>query len=215
MTERKDYKNSGLIKSPPVVRISSEFANDMLDRWHYLGKVPGIICAFGNPFGCCVFITCRSRMYQTNQRKAGKNVIELGRMVGEPGHSYAMSSLMSACINELKKLNEYDFVVTYSDPMAGHDGHTYLAAGWVFDGYSSKEDVYKIDGKRISRRALYSRHGTQSVPVMKEIYGNRLVILEGMEKKRFIKILRDSFKKDANQPVGNVGSNPASRFVGP
>jgi len=72
----------------------------------------------------------------------------------------------------------------------------YKASGWLFDGYSTKEDVYLIDGKRIARRTLYDRHGTQSVPKMKEIYGSRLEIKDVTEpKKRFIKILNKKARK--------------------
>jgi len=193
--DREYYKNSGLEKSPSVRPLTIEETNKMLNDWHYLGAVKCTIHTFGHEEGCCVFTNCRSRMYEQKMLEKNIRVIELGRMVGKNNHRWSMSSLMSLCVKEIIKLNKYDLIVTYSDPFAGHDGMTYKAAGWLFDGESTKEDIYLIDGKRIARRTLYDRHGTQSIPKMKEIYGDRLVIKEGIEKKRFIKIINKKLKE--------------------
>lgn len=193
--DREYYRNSGLQSSPPIRLLTIQETNKMLNDWHYLGAVKCVICSFGHEEGCCVFTNCRSRMYEQKMLEKNIKIIELGRMVGKDGHKWSMSSLMSLCVREIKKLNKYDLIVTYSDPFAGHDGMTYRAAGWLFDGYSTKEDVYLIDGKRIARRTLYDRHGTQSISKMKEIYGNKLEIKEGKEKQRFIKIINKKLLK--------------------
>jgi hypothetical protein len=191
-----DYKLSGLLKTPPVIELDKKVANTMLNNWHYLGEVKGILFAYGHDEGCLVFTNCRSRIYEENYKKKNLKVIELARMVGKDNHKWSMSSLTAEVIKEIKKKYNYDLIVTYSDPFAGHDGMVYKASGWLFDGYSTKEDVYLIDGKRIARRTLYDRHGTQSVPKMKEIYGSRLEIKDVTEpKKRFIKILNKKARK--------------------
>lgn len=184
--DREKYKNSGLLKSPPIhLLLPVKIAKMMLNKWHYLGEVRGIIYALGHYEGCCVFTNCRSRIYESKHVK----VIELARMVGKPGHKWAMSSLMSQCIKWLKQHTDYKLVITYADPYAGHNGMVYTAAGWIFDGVIGKDGhpLFIIDGKRISPRTLYDRHGTQSVPKMKQIYGNRLILESKPLKKRFIK----------------------------
>jgi hypothetical protein len=190
----KSYKNSGLKKSPEVKSIDKKKANEMLNRWHYLGAVIGILFAYGHEEGVLVFTNCRSRVYEQKCRKRGIKVIELARMVGKDGHEWSMSSLTSKSIKKLKAETDYDLVVTYSDPFAGHDGMTYKASGWGFDGETSKEKVFLIDKKRIARRTLYDRHGTQSVKVIKGIYKSRLEIKAGLKKKRFIKVLNKKTK---------------------
>lgn len=190
-----DYSLSGLLKSPPIRLLDKNYTNQMLDNWHYLGNVRCILFAYGHEEGCCVFTNCRSRNYEKKLKERNINVIELTRMVGKDGHKWSMTSLMSQCEKEIKKLNKYDLIVTYSDPFAGHTGATYKAANWLFDGYSAKEDIYLIDGKRTARRTLYDRHGTQSIPKMKEIYGYRLEIKEGTKKNRFIKIINKKARK--------------------
>jgi hypothetical protein len=197
--DRDYYKNSGLEKSPPVRLLTIKETNKMLNDWHYLGKVKGVLYSYGHEEGCCVFTNCRSRMFEQKNKRKNINVIELTRMVGKNKHKWSMSSLMSQCEKELKKLNKYDLIVTYSDPFAGHNGMTYKSANWIFDGFSTKEKVYLIDGKRIARRTLYDRHGTQSIPKMKEIYGNRLEIKESGKKKRFIKILNKNYGRENNE----------------
>lgn len=192
-----DYKSSGLLKTPPVIELDKKVANTMLNNWHYLGEVRGILFAYGHEEGCLVFTNCRSRIYEEKYKKKNLKVIELARMVGKENHKWSMSSLTAEVIKEIKKKYNYDLIVTYSDPYAGHDGMVYKASGWLFDGIIKKDGhpLFFIDGKRVSPRTLYDRHGTQAVGKMKEIYGNRLELKEKPLKKRFIKILNKKAKK--------------------
>jgi hypothetical protein len=115
----------------------------------------------------------------------GLRMIELSRMVGAPGHTWAMTSLMAESLAEAKR-RAYDVVVTYADPVQGHRGTVYKAGNWLAYGMSTRESVWRLDGKRISRKGLYNKHGTQSVPACKEIYGDRLQITPGFPKPRFL-----------------------------
>lgn len=192
-----DYTLSGLMKTPNVIELDKKIANKMLNDWHYLGEVRGILFAYGHTEGCLVFTNCRSRIYEEKYKKKNLKVIELARMVGKDGHKWSMSSLTAKVIKEIKKQYNYDLIVTYSDPFAGHDGMVYKASGWIFDGIIGKDGhpLFFIDGKRISPRTLYDRHGTQAVSKMKEIYGNRLELKKKPLKKRFIKILNKRTQK--------------------
>lgn len=170
-------------KSPPVVRITPQDANRMLEDWHYLGAATAIIVAYGNGEGCLAFGNCRSRVYQAKNPKA----VELVRMAAKPGHRWSMSSFMAMGTRLLRKDTDYDIVVTYADPNAGHDGAVYRAANWEFDGlFHPGHHEFYIDGKRVSPRTLYDRHGTQSVLKMREIYGDRLATKPTVPKARFI-----------------------------
>jgi hypothetical protein len=201
--KRLQYKNSGLLKSPPVYLLSNKEANKMLNMWHYLGSVRGILFAYGHNEGCLVFTNCRSRIYEKNYNNKNIKVIELARMVGKPNHKWSMSSLTCLVMKEIKKMKIYDIIVTYSDPYAGHNGKVYYSSGWIFDGkvLPDGHPLFFIDKKRISPRTLYDRHGTQSVNKMKEIYANRLELKAKPLKKRFIKILNKKMrlKKEDNK----------------
>ena len=164
--------------------LSSKESNDMLNKWHYLGEVRGIIFSVGHDEGCCVFTNCRSRIYE--EKNLG--TIELARMVGMPNHKWAMSSLMAQAVRECRKRN-YKQIITYADPWNNNTGAVYLAAGWEKIGTSQQDTVYLLDEKRIARRTLYDRHGTQSKSKMKEIYGDRLVFEVAPPKPIFRKLL--------------------------
>jgi hypothetical protein len=156
----------------------------MLEKWHYLGSVIGIIFSVGHEEGCCVFTNCRSRNYEKNH----PGVIELSRMVGMPGHKWAMSSLMAQAVRECRNRG-YKEIITYADPWNKNTGAVYLAAGWKRIGETGKDTVYMLDGERIARRTLYDRHGTQSRVEMKGIYGDRLQFEDAPPKPIFRKSL--------------------------
>jgi len=156
-------------KTPICRLLTAEESNRMLEQWHYLGAVQGILFSVGHDEGCCVFTNCRSRVYE----KKHPGVVELSRMVGMPNHTWAMSSLMAQAVRECKK-RCYKEIITYADPWNNNTGKVYLAAGWAPAGATGKDMVYMLDGERIARRTLYDRHGTQSRKKMKEIYGERL-----------------------------------------
>lgn len=180
-----NQKNPSLQKTLWCRLLTAEEANGMLEKWHYLGEVRGILFAVGHEEGCCVFTNCRSRIYE----KKHPGVVELSRMVGMPDHKWAMSSLMAQAVKECKRRG-YSEVITYADPWNGNTGKVYLAAGWESAGATGADTVYMLDGERIARRTLYDRHGTQSKVKMKEIYGERLQFEEAPPKPIFKKMLK-------------------------
>jgi hypothetical protein len=173
-----------VLATPFCRLLSVEETNHMLNAWHYLGEVRGILFSVGHDEGCCVFTNCRSRIYE----KKNPGVVELARMVGMPNHCWAMSSLMAQAVRECRK-RAYTRIITYADPWNGNTGKVYLAAGWTPSGTTSKDTVYVLDGERIARRTLYDRHGTQSKLKMKDVYGERLQFEEAPPKPIFIKML--------------------------
>ena len=158
-----------LQKTPVCRLLTAGESNKMLNDWHYLGEVRGILFSVGHDEGCCVFTNCRSRMYE----KKHPGVVELSLMVGIPNHKWAMSSLMAQAVRECKKRG-YTEIITYADPWNHNTGKVYLAAGWQSAGQTGQDMVYLLDGERISRRTMFDRHGTQSRAAMKKIYGDRL-----------------------------------------
>jgi hypothetical protein len=167
-----------------VREMSTAEANALLAKWHYLGPVRGIISAFGHNEGCLVFTNPRSRLYEA--KMSPLRVIELARMVGSPHHRWAMSSLMAVAMRFIRG-QRWDWCVTYADPQAGHTGAVYRAANWVDAGLIGKDGhpLFFVDGQRMSPRTLYDRHGTQSVPYLRRVYGERLITRPKPLKRRF------------------------------
>lgn len=187
--------------SPPGRVLSRHEWETQLNKWHYLGaSCKGITLAWGHDEGCCIYGNPRSRKIE----KWFPNLLvgELIRMVGCPGHLWSMTSLMAQAHRNLK----YDILVTYADPTAGHNGAVYRAGNWKSIGVSSTEAIWLLDGKRISRRWVYDQHGTQSIAVAKQIYGDRLTISPGQPKPRFLlgltrngRVAVDSFLNHATE----------------
>ncbi len=196
---REEYKDSGLVASPQVSTIEKAMANDMLDRWHYLGGLRSYSLAAGHDEGCLVFSTLRGRGLKARAKSDDVGIIELARMVGAPGHGWSMSSLMAKAIKVLKQERpDIDIVVTYADPLAGHNGMVYRAASWERCDPTESHGpwpTYIIDGKPVAPRTLYARHGTSAMGAMKEIYGDRVVIHVTKAKQRYFKPLTKRGKK--------------------
>jgi hypothetical protein len=158
-----------LSKTPACRLLTVAETNRQLSAWHYLGPVRGVRISIGHDEGCCVFTNCRSRVLELKN----PGIIELARMVGCPNHKWAMTSLMAQAAREVRRRG-YTKIVTYADPWAGHTGAVYRAAGYQLLGMTCSDTVYILDGRRIARRTLYDRHGTQSKTEMTRIYGDRL-----------------------------------------
>lgn len=170
--------------SPPGRILTHEEWSSQIQDWHYLGsRCRGVIFSWGHSEGCCVFTNPRSR--EISKWFPELIVQELARMVGKPNHMWAMSSLMSDSIKECKRRG-WDILITYADPSNSNTGSVYRAANWIPFGESTRERVWYLDDIRVSRRSMYDKHGTQSVPAMKVIYGDRLRFVEGFPKPRFI-----------------------------
>lgn len=186
-------KHGRVKKSPPIRCLSDDEANSMLEKWHYLGEVRSIIAAYGHDEGCCVFTNPRSRYLQKNSRKKTKielarpanKIIELARMVGKPNHEWAMTSLMAQCLKRVQRLG-YERIITYADPYNQNDGTVYRAGNWKYVGESVPSVIFILDGKRVSSKGMYDKHGTQSRSVMKRIYGDRIQFEYGPPKPRYI-----------------------------
>jgi hypothetical protein len=183
---RNYYKNSNLVKCDTIQKLTIIETNEMLNSWHYLGQLKNFTVSYGNENGCCVYGVPRSRILKTN---CPYKIIELVRMVGRPNHNFAMSSLMSNSIKLLKKeFPDYEVIITYSDPKAGHNGNTYRAANWIDLGQISKDGhpLIYLDNKPQHPRTQYSRYGTSSIKILKEKFGNRLQIENKPLKNKFI-----------------------------
>jgi len=134
---------------------------------------------------CAVFTNLRSRKLEEKLEKP----VELARLFAPSNYPHGkLSRFISGCIAWLRKNTNYITIVSYTDPNIGHKGIIYRASNFKLDGLSSKDGhpIIYLDGKSVSPRGLYDKHKTQSIPKLKEIYGERLQTKPKKQKLRFI-----------------------------
>ena len=79
-------------------------------------------------------------------------------------HEIQNPTLLACTLRHSKKNTSLKFVVTYSDPAAGHLGTIYQATNWLYTGLSSATPLYDIgDGILHHSRSLAHGLGTHSI----------------------------------------------------
>lgn len=87
-----------------------------------------------------------------------REVIVLSRLVVGPDEPQnAASMLLGASTREVLTNKRWRLLLTYADEGEGHKGTIYLATGWVFDGKTTPESRWRLNGTLISRLATKSR----------------------------------------------------------
>lgn len=85
----------------------------------------------------------------------------------------------------LLRTQGYDLAVTYADPLHGHDGHVYRAAGWTQDGASAAASSWiDQDGRQRSRKV-----GPQNLTVA-EMTARGWTRRKGKAKPRYVRPIR-------------------------
>jgi len=186
MQDSGSIPTSPLQKSPHVDMISLEKANTLLQH-HYLGPVRTATLCCGHDEGCTVWGVLRSRAIHARLRDLGFEPIELIRMVGIPNHKWATSSLLSHSLKVMFEQTTFDLAITYSDREVGHTGATYKASNWLqIEDAQPDGFLWVLDGKRVSRKTFYAELGTSNIEAVKKVYGDRLLLVPDVPKKRFI-----------------------------
>jgi hypothetical protein len=115
----------------------------MIGAWEkeqFVGVVifsPGATSQLGNPYGLTQ-IQC-TELVRIALRK----------------HKVEVSRIVSIALRFLKKhAPGIRLVVSFADPMQGHNGGVYQAGNWIYSGKSASTKVFEVDGKIIHPRSL-------------------------------------------------------------
>jgi hypothetical protein len=83
---------------------------------------------------------------------------ELARLWAKDGHSRnALTRAIAVAAVALKRVEpDVEVLVSFADPNAGHEGHVYRAASWVYAGRSEEVRAYLKDGQTYPRRRFHS-----------------------------------------------------------
>ena len=97
------------------------------------------------------------------------------------------SHLISECLKWFRNNTPYRVFTATVDEEAGEIGTIYQACGFDYIGKygESGHGRFFVDGKEIHPRTLYSMHGTSARDKIKAIYGNRVVVHEKQNFKKW------------------------------
>lgn len=73
-------------------------------------------------------------------------------------HRHFVSEIMMKAFRILKQTNPgLRLIVSYADPMQGHNGSIYQATNWIYTGITPPQRAYKINGKIVHARTIQNR----------------------------------------------------------
>lgn len=180
--------------------VDPKFAKQFISKYHYSKSCPSsIVMAVGEYLGddlmnCIIFnhpaMNGMSQMIWEGGNDS--NTIELARMVSmEPKPHNLESFSIKRALNLLKQYYpKYKVCVSYADNAMGHFGYCYQASNFIYFGQSAPCNMWWVDGERVHQRTIYSRYGTNSLPKLKEMLGDRIRLdKNGPTKSRYYIIL--------------------------
>lgn len=153
------------------------------EKWHYSKSVPvGKLVKVGawekgKYIGCVIFAWGMNKSLGSPYGLEMKECCELVR-VAMQSHDCAVSRVLALSFKFLKKQSKgIRLIVSFADPEAGHHGGIYQAGGWIYSGQSAKGYEWRLNGKRLNKRA-YTGHnfGNAKLDVP---FGAKKIALEG------------------------------------
>jgi len=137
------------MKNYKVIKIQKGLCYDLIERSHYLKRLPSITYAFGlynnnELVGACTFGSPPS--LNLCEGVCGKEfkseVLELNRLFLVNNQKNLASFFVSRA---LKMLPKPSIVVSYADKNSGHCGYVYQATNFIYTGLSEKRTDLKSD----------------------------------------------------------------------
>ena len=189
-----------------VESINKDVCREMVLRFHYSGRMPGIKHCWGLTFGndlvgCVVYSIPAS--YTLCQGVCGPamtdKVIELSRLVIITGRNNAASFLIGHSLRLLPPL----VVVSYADANehVGHVGYVYQATNWLYTGRGNAEpawlhpvtgEVVSFTRRHIDQKALQLGLNWKDLIQQKQVGKHRYVTFTG--DRRFKRAARESLR---------------------
>ena len=196
-----------------------------VENWHYsrrmpAGKMVRIGVWEGSAFvGAVIFSQGGSQALGARWGHSPLETCELTR-VALKAHKTPVSRIVAIALRMLKKhCPGIKLVVSFADPTEGHAGGIYQAGGWLYTGRTPDDFEFRLDGRRIQKRAYtgiqFGRPGSKAtlppgavkVPTVgKHRY---LMPLDAETRARLLPRAMPYPKRNALAAVGGPGSNPA------
>ena len=130
-----------------------------VENWHYSRSMPASkmvrvgVWEDGAFIGAVVFAIGANMSLGAPYGLTSLEVCELVR-VALKAHKAPVSRIVAIALRMLKKhCPGTRLVVSFADPMEGHTGGIYQAGGWLYTGRSSDSYEFRLNGKRLQKRA--------------------------------------------------------------
>jgi len=185
------------LKVTPVPIIA---AKRIIERGHYLHSLPGGTCLAFGPFvgrrllGAVTFGVGPTLAHQLVEGAEPDDCLTLTRLWlsdGLPRNSE--SRVLGVILRSLRRYTDLKFLISYSDPAAGHVGTVYQASGWLYTGLSSAMPLYDLgDGVARHPRSLGHSFGSRSVQHFKR-HGVEVNLVPQAAKHRYVYFLDPSW----------------------
>lgn len=179
--------------------LDNSFAKQFMTKHHYTQSCAKSSVALGFYYDnelCTVIVYGQpSGKHLASSLLDGGNEKECMELLRLFSFDWCPKNIESYCISQsIKYLRanypEIKILVSYADTSVGHVGYIYQASNWLYVGQSGSEREIYIDGVRQHRRALYDKYGTSSITKLKELFGDRIKVSDGLfRKNKYIYVL--------------------------
>lgn len=211
---------------------TAEAARYACEKWHYtrtvpVGKTVRIGAWEGQRFvGVVLFAWGMNRNLGSPYRLEMTQCCELVR-VALTHHEWPVTRIMAIALKFLKSHSPgLRLVVSFADPEAGHHGGIYQGGGWVYAGKSASSFEWRLNGKRLNKRAFTGQQfggGKQSVAQVPSnaekvsISGkHRYLMPLDDDMRRQLEPLRKPYpKRDRSADSGTPGNQPGGGGASP
>jgi hypothetical protein len=190
-------------KDIKVRPVAHGIARQICETKHYLKSYPGgSLLAFGvfvqsSLLGVAVLGVGPTNVHRLFQRTDPRRVACLSRFwlddrLGRNCESRALAIIL----RHLKRDQEViKALVAYSDPLAGHNGAIYRAAGFWYLGLSTAMPRYRLpDGRDYHSRSLSHAYGTHSLKHFKD-HGIEIQLVEQSPKHTYVALVDTSWQE--------------------
>jgi hypothetical protein len=206
--ESESLNPKGVIHSLQIILLSHPEAKNLLVQNHYLHSFPGGTKLIFGVFvhhqlkGALTFGVGPYLGYKIVDDACPDDVVTLTRLWLSDELPYnSESRVLGMVLRSLKKDTSLKFVLTYTDPDAGHLGVIYQASNWLYTGLSSATPLYDIgDGILHHSRSLAHQLGTHSI---RYLTSQRFDIktVPQFPKHRYIYFLDESWRSRLTVPI--------------
>jgi len=184
-----------------VEPISFQSAKPFVEKWHYSHKTKGLIVQqcfglfrprpefYGIPemVGVMIYaLPMISRVRKKYSTEDPSKCVELARLCcinNTPKN--AESFFISKTLKWLKKNTPFEVVISYADPLYGHDGTIYKASNFEYLGLTEARKQFVIDGKSYHERVFSKPFVSEKFAKARQRYenGDSNVYFEKLEAK--------------------------------
>jgi len=141
---------------------SHEAAKWACEHWHYSKCLPAgklfKVGAWedGRYIGVVIFSRGANNHIGSPYNLEQTECVELTR-IALRDHRHFVSEIMMQAVRKLKETNPgLRLVVSYADPMQGHNGGIYQATNWVYVGTATTQGYWKINGHLFHKKTISS-----------------------------------------------------------